>query len=189
MRTRHLTLLPLVLTTLAAVGCTKQAAEAQDTGPDVFEFAECTPAAGDWLMSSGTYTVSTDEALYNGCENESGNGYHIHVGEENPFVVTADENCITADADGMLLAGEIVDNQLAMMGYIDIEHGTCTMRIEATFTGTITEENRFEYQIDATAAPVNDTDEYCSMMIGESEGATFPSIPCTYGWIGEGWLP
>jgi len=188
MRTRHLTLLSLALFTLAAVGCATKTEEAEDTGPDVFEFEECTPTSGDWPMASGTYTVSTDAALYNGCENEVGNGYHIHVGEENPFAITADENCINADGEGMLLAGEIVDNRLEMIGYIDIEHGICTMRIDATFSATITGENSFDYQIDAVAAPVNDTDEYCEMMIGESEGATFPEIPCSYGWTGRGWL-
>lgn len=189
MSNRHLLILPLALSLVTALGCATKVEETEDTGPDIFEFEECEPTAGDYGLASGAYVVSTDAALYNNCENEAGNGYHIHVGEENPFDLVADGNCVTADGDGMALAGEIVNSQLEMLGYIDINHGTCTMRIEATFTATVTGENTFDYQIDATAGPVNDTDEYCEMMIGESEGATFPTIPCEYGWTGKGWLP
>lgn len=173
---------------LLLLGCATKASDSADTGPDVYPFEECTPGEGDWPLASGTYTTTIDQALYNNCENASGNGYHIHVGQENPLELSADRNCITADADGMLLAGEIVDNQLSMIGYLDMEHGTCTMRIDATLTATITGESAFDYQVDAVAAPVNGTDDACALMIGDNQYATFPQIPCDYGWTGQAWL-
>jgi hypothetical protein len=166
---------------LSLLACQSATKDTGDTAVDTtFQFEECSPQSGEYPLSSGAYFLSTDEALYNNCENEVGNGYHIHVGEDIQADLTADGDCVTMDADGLLFEGTMTDTALEMLGYI------CTMRITATLTGTISGTDAFDYVVEATAEPLINADA-CEMMIGDTEGATFPYLPCDYSWRGQGW--
>jgi len=147
---------------------------------------ECVPSGGDWPVSTGSYTGSVDAAVYNNCENDVGNGYHIHVGSQNPVGMTADDNCLVADFGGMDLAGEVDgEGNVTLSGYLDdAQTSYCTVRIHGTLVGQITDDDTFDYVMEAVAEPL---DEDCDLLTGEGETHTFPYLPCDFSWSGRVW--
>jgi len=159
-----------------------------DTGPVTTEDGECVPAGGDWPISSGSYVGSVAQAEYNFCENDVGNGYHIHVGEQNPVGIDATDNCLRADFGGLVLEGGVkTDGTITMTGFLDDPRTSyCTLRIHATLTGTVTDDDTFDYIM---AAEVEPLDADCELLVGKGESHTFPSLPCEFSWSGQVWQP
>lgn len=151
---------------------------------------DCTTLPGPSALSSGSYVVTIDSTVFNDCENQAGNGLHIHVGENQLFEVEANGACLTTqDSAGMQMTGYEDGGAFLLDGFITLEIGTCTVGINATMTGTMTGDGTFDYQMDATADVYAEVVEgACQYIIGETENHTFPALPCAQAWVGTGTL-
>ena len=165
-------------------GCAPKASDSVgDTGPAgyVSSIGECERQVGEWPLESGDFQATVEVETVNNCENAKGQGYHVNEGATNLLVLVTDDNCLSADADGMAMEGWMSDTQVALEGVLQDEQGLCIIELVSTIWGEVTSNNQFTYEITTTATPLDPT---CDMMVGDKKGHTFGQLPCEFGWTG-----
>jgi len=179
----------LAVLALAACACGAPAdtQAPEDTGPD-----PCTVDPAGTLLTSGTYTLGIDEVASNGCENDVGNGLHIHVGETTEVAISRAGRCLDATSDpgsemAMPMTGSTDGEGFDLAGDVPLEIGTCVLGIHAVLTGVLSSETAFDYRMDATLSVQEElSPDACSYLVGDGEEHTFPELPCSQAWTGTG---
>ncbi len=155
---------------------------------------DCETEPGGNALTSGSYTTLTEEALDLGCENEAGNGAHVHVGESIPFEITRTGYCIDAVSESgtpneIVWTGMSDGESMELTASLEEELGTCVLQVEFTMDATMQSETSFEYRIDGTISVKEElSPDACSFIVGETEKHTFPELPCSWAWAGSGTL-
>lgn len=175
----------MLLLLIACVGV-KDAPLTDDTSSEAP--VDCSTLTEPSALESGTYVVTIDSTVFNDCENQAGKGLHIHVGENQILEVEANGACLTTnDSAGMEMTGYEAEGDFVLDGFLTLEIGTCTVGINATMHGTMTGDGTFDYRMDATADVYTEVVEgACQYIIGETEQHTFPALPCSQAWEGQG---
>jgi hypothetical protein len=177
-----------LLLALALSACGEKTPDGpDDTGPD-----DTVPDG--FVLADGTYTLGIDEVVFNACENDVGNGLHIHVGETTPVEIAQDGASLTAVSDPgseaeMPMTGTTDGAAFDLTGDVELPIGTCVLNIHAILTGTLTADSAFDYRMDATLSVKEElSPDACSYIVGDGEKHTFPELPCDQAWIGTGAL-
>ena len=126
----------------------------------------------------------TEEALYNHCENDAGNGPHIHLGETNTLDFIEDGDCLRTTANDTFPAdmeGLHDGTEFELEGSFIDEWGTCELQVDATFAATLTDADSFTYTFHLKVTDLND---YCAVGVGETDAHTYKQLPCELSWTG-----
>ena len=168
----------LVFTTLLlACGDTQE-----DTGPAPLACGSETPSP--YPVGTSSWSAVTEEALYNHCENDAGNGPHIHLGETNTLDFIEDGDCLRTTANDTFPAdmeGLHDGTEFELEGSFIDEWGTCELQVDATFAATLTDADSFTYTFHLKVTDLND---YCAVGVGETDAHTYKQLPCELSWTG-----
>ena len=171
----------LLMATALSLGCTDTTTTA-DSGDGPLSCAAEAPTP--FPIATGTWDAVTAEALYNHCENDAGNGPHIHLGNIDPLEFVAEGDCLYTTANETFPAameGYHDGTDFQLEGSFINEWGTCDLQVDATFAGAVTAADSFSYTFHLK---VTDLNEYCAVGVGETDAHTYKQLPCELSWTG-----
>ncbi len=157
--------------------------DTEDTGPVSLDCSGDAPSP--YPVGTSSWTALTAEALYNHCENDAGNGPHIHVGNEDPLDFVEEGPCLHTTANDTFpaeMSGYHDGTDFELEGGFIEEWGTCELQVDATFAGTMTDADTFTYTFHLK---VTDLNEYCAVGVGETDAHTYKQLPCELSWTGS----
>ncbi len=170
------------LWTLFTLGCTDDTTDSGDSGPVVLDCAAGSPTP--YPVGTGSWSALTGDGLYNHCENDAGNGPHIHTGNTDALDFVEDGDCLYTTANETFPAdmqGYHDGTDFEIEGSFVEEWGTCELQVDATFAGTMTDADTFTYTFHLK---VTDLNEYCAVAVGETDAHTYKQLPCELSWTG-----
>ncbi len=169
------------------MACTKGNPDPKDSGAtDDSVSPDCT-GVEDGYLANGTWALNIAEALVNDCENDEGQGIHIHVGEDTLTEWTTDGSCIDMISDPgseqeMPWSGTSDGTTVALTGSLEISFGTCVSQVTALLDGTLLDDKTMDYKIEATFIAYEElSPDACDLIV-------WP-LPCDNAWQGRGtWI-
>ena len=160
-------------------GATADSGAADDSGE-----TEC-PEVADGYLINGTWALNIAEALVNDCENDEGQGIHIHVGEDTLTEWTTDGGCVDMVSDPgseqeMPWTGTSDGATVDLTGKLQIAFGTCVTEVTAELDGALLDANTMDYTIAATFDVFReDSPDACDFL-------QWGPLPCDNAWQGRG---
>lgn len=142
----------------------------------------------DGYLKNGTWAMNIAEALVNDCENEDGDGIHIHVGEDTMTDWTTDGACIDMISDPgseqeMPWVGSTSDGSTVQLtGVLEIGFGTCVTQVTGVLDGVLLDDSTMDYTIEATF----DVFEELSPDACDPQFIVWGPLPCDNAWTGRG---
>ncbi len=155
-----------------------------DTGDIPLNCSEDSPSP--YPVGTSSWEVITEEEVYNQCENDAGNGPHIHLDEVNTLDFVEEGDCLHTTASASFPAdmeGLHDGTSFELTGGFIEEFGACELQVDATLTGTLSDADHFEYTFHLE---VTDLNEFCAITVGEEEAHTYKALPCELSWTGPG---
>jgi hypothetical protein len=172
-------LLFATLFSIILLGCTDTT---EDTGTTPLVCGSETPSP--FPVGTSSWSALTETTLYNHCENDAGNGVHIHLGETNILDFVDDGDCLRTTANEAFpvdMEGLHDGTDFELEGRFFEDFGLCELQVDGTFAGTMTDADRFDYTFHLKVTDLN-TD--CAIAVGETEAHTYKQLPCELSWTG-----
>ncbi len=161
-----------------------------DDDDDVADDDDDDIAPGSFALTTGTYRITIDELHSDTCHASTGDGIHVHVGDEQLLELTVDGTTLTGQDEQVSWSGERDGDTFELLGTFSWDVGSqvgldCVLAFETHMDSMLVADDEFTYDI------LNDVDgvgDDCHELEEDSGGAypLVPSFPCAHEWSGTG---